>query len=217
MRKRPAYQKRDNSLVEEIFSDGYQASAWDFLKIAAWKSARNLALISLNPKEKVNQSFKSLIELLGTFPYEDTVKEFDSIDWSNWGKEVENLYSKTGISKLDGIQFTAFTGLLGYLRPAIFPVIDIYTAEGIFGGQVARNRNRWANSGAYTTFTRHLAGPSTSKLPDWLKKIPDIDKDKAKWSELNIHERDLIIFNSVRGAKKLSWSKFDGLSIAHLT
>lgn len=213
MRKRPAYQERDNLLVVSIFTDGYQASAWDFLKIAAWKSARNLALISLNPKEKIDQAFKSLIDMLGTFPYEDTIKKFEYIDWSTWTTKVREMFLNTGISALDGVQFTAFSGLLGYLRPEIFPVIDIYTAEGIFGEKVARSRNLWANPEAYTTFTKQLAGPSECQLPDWFNKIPDLGTGKSKWSELNVHERDLVIFNSVRGSKKYNWAKFDCLSI----
>jgi len=216
VRKRPKYQLRDELLVEQIFSDSYEATAWDFLKIAAWKSARNLALVSLSSAEEVSSSFGALIGMIKNLSYRDTVIEFESIDWSDWGRQVEDLYSMSGISKLDGIKFTAFSGVLGYLRPAVFPVIDIYTAEGIFGEEAARNRNLWANSQAYTTFARQLAGPSAINLPDWFKKIPDIKGERTRWSELNIHERDLVVFNSVRGSKKYGWPKFDGLQIAQL-
>lgn len=183
-RAKPRYQYVSEELRAEIL-DAQHASAWKFLKIASWKSARNLALISLNSESAIETAMDNLLGLAIEYRDVDVVRDFRKTNWDKWQRDAYWMFNETGFSKLDGVGYVVFTGVLGYLLPAAFPVMDRLTIGGVFGWEVAGRKNLWYRTPVYRTYAEHLAGLQT-----------------FGWSNLNVHERDIKVMDAMRPLEK---------------
>lgn len=178
------YQDRDEVLSFAIIGRR-KATSWEFLRIAAWKSALNLAQVSVNNPKDIEDAMEKLLDRLVTYKGVDVVQNFDSIDWDVWQEDAFWMLNRTGLIDLSGVGYAMFTGILGYLLPNAFPVMDKYSIAGIFGWDVADRRDTWYQTPVYRAYAEHLA---SLKLSDW--------------SEKNIHERDKAVMSEMQGLKK---------------
>ena len=118
--------------------------------------------------------------------YEDVnvVQAGHDFDWDLWQDDVYWMINSTGLLALPGVGYIFATGILGYLCPNSFPVMDRHTIGGVFGWE-ANTKSSTFSTATYRIFAEHLA------------KAEVLD-----WQNLNIHQRDQELMNAMRPLEK---------------
>jgi hypothetical protein len=153
-REKPDYQlPPPPSLRDEVWGSG-RITALQLFRIGAWKSAKGLALMSLNSEEHIKAVSEGAVAALKSFRDVDVLS--DDVDWEAWREDVRKIVGSkkngTGLLALHGVGYPMATAVLAVLAPAAFPVIDRWTVGAIFGS----TRGKWGRAVVYARFTEQL-------------------------------------------------------------
>ncbi len=175
MATQPKFQDEPEELVAEIFSLGY-ITPWNLFKIVSWKSARGLAWLSLNTEEEIRFVTEELVNGLRQLPETANVlsKPMNEEDWNEWQRLAGELVGAvgkknvqpSGLLRLQGVGYPVATAVLGLLKPNVFPVMDRWAVETIFGYGAGRKTWQWHTKVAYRRYTERLVNPECEFLDE---------------------------------------------------
>lgn len=175
MAMQPKFQDEPEELVAEIFSLGY-ITPWNLFKIVSWKSARGLAWLSLNTEEEIRFVTEELVDGLRQLPETANVlsKPMNEEDWNEWQRLAGELVGAvgkknvqpSGLLRLQGVGYPVATAILGLLKPNVFPVMDRWAVETIFGYGAGRKTWQWHTKVAYRRYTERLVNPECEFLDE---------------------------------------------------
>jgi hypothetical protein len=172
-RKTIEYQVEPDGLIVEIMKRGY-ITPWELFKIVSWKSAKGVAWLSLNTEDEIISCTKETVAGLKSWsgPVDILAEEMTDALWSEWEAKAGELigadkkYAEggvaTGLLRLHGVGYPVATAILGLLKPEVFPVMDKWAVETIFG-QGARKK-RWQTKSKYRAYTQLLVKPEIGRL-----------------------------------------------------
>lgn len=173
--KKPRYQDEPTELVAGILAQGH-IRAWELFKIVSWKSAKGVAWLSLNSESEVELYTGEALEHLRKWSDEDDVlkDELTREDWDTWQSDVGLIIgahqsrttdgNATGLQRLHGVGYPVATAILALLKPKIFPVMDRWAVETIFGA--GASRQRWQTKAAYRAYAERLVDPDCRALEE---------------------------------------------------
>jgi hypothetical protein len=192
----PKFQDEPEELVAEIFSLGY-ITPWNLFKIVSWKSARGLAWLSLNTEEEIRFVTEELVDGLRQLPETANVlsKPMNEEDWNEWQRLAGELVGAvgkknvqpSGLLRLQGVGYPVATAVLGLLKPNVFPVMDRWAVETIFGYGAGRKTWQWHTKATYRRYTERLVNPECEFL------------DEIK----TLRERDIAAMNASKAGKPI--------------
>ena len=175
MAMQPKFQDEPEELVAEIFSLGY-ITPWNLFKIVSWKSARGLAWLSLNTEEEIRFVTEELVDGLRQLPETANVlsKPMNEEDWNEWQRLAGELVGAvgkknvqpSGLLRLQGVGYPVATAILGLLKPNVFPVMDRWAVETIFGDGAGSKTWQWHTKAAYRRYTERLVNPECEFLDE---------------------------------------------------
>ena len=173
-RKKFGYQEEPVFLVNGILERGY-ISPWELLKIVSWKSAKGVAWLSLNSETEIVQFTSEALRDIETclWPYGALVAgKMNDEAWAIWEEWVGRVigadakYSEsgfaTGLLRLHGVGYPVATAILAFLKPEVFPVMDKWAVEIIFGE--GASRTRWQHKAKYREYAQLLVNPQIEEL-----------------------------------------------------
>ena len=182
--RRPLYQDEPAYLASGIFERGY-ITPWELFKIVTWKSAKGVAWLSLNDENEIITCTKETITGLKLWSGPDNILETEMTDelWDLWEAKAGELIGvderwtsdrvSSGLLRLHGIGFPVATAILGLLKPGVFPVMDRWAVESIFG--IGESRRRWQTRAMYRAYAERLVNPEIVELRD-LRTLRERDK-----------------------------------------
>lgn len=180
------YQLRDELIAKNVFlRDPPSMTAWEFMRIAAWKSAYIPAAISVGDPEEIEETLRMIFTRLKKYKEMKLVDEANEINWDEWESDVRWMLNDTRLLSLPGVGYAFATALLGYLLPEAFPVMDRLTIGGVFGWDVARRTKSWNLTSVYRKYAEHLA---KARLDEWVG--------------LSVHERDQDLMSVMKPLEK---------------
>lgn len=168
-----AFQKEPTGLVHNIMSRGY-ITPWELFKIVTWKSAKGVAWLSLNEEDDIISHTKETITELNSWsgPGDILATEMTDELWSLWEVKAGQLIGAdeqhaadgvaTGLLRLHGVGYPVATAVLGLLKPKVFPVMDRWAVETIFGP--GASKKRWQTKAKYREYTQLLVAPRLENL-----------------------------------------------------
>ena len=173
-RKKFGYQEEPVFLVDVILERGY-ISPWELLKIVSWKSAKGVALLSLNTEAEIVELTSEAVRDLTTWswPYgalmDGNLNDEAWALWEEWVGQVigaDQKHSKsghaTGLLRLHGVGYPVATAILAFLKPEVFPVMDKWAVQTIFGD--GASRKRWQHKAKYREYAQLLVNPQIEDL-----------------------------------------------------
>ncbi|MCX8495937.1 MAG: hypothetical protein ORN51_07120 [Akkermansiaceae bacterium] len=170
---------------EQIWERGH-LTALQMFRIAAWKSARGLASLTLNSEKAIRGSTAAAITTIRPWRKSDVI--CGEVDWSDWLETVATAIGskrdRRGLLALEGFGYPMASAFLSFLAPGAFPVIDRWTVQAVYGASVASKPGIWQRSSAYAHFAEQLASRRT--------EFPEAP---------NIHRLDQAVMNKAIGCK----------------
>ena len=173
-RKKFGYQEEPVFLVDGILERGC-ISPWELLRIVSWKSAKGVALLSLNTEAEIVELTSEAVRDLTTWswPYgalmDGNLNDEAWTLWEEWVGQVigvDQKHSKsgeaTGLLRLHGVGYPVATAILAFLKPEVFPVMDKWAVETIFGE--GASRKRWQRKSKYREYAQLLVNPQIEEL-----------------------------------------------------
>ena len=173
-KKKFGYQEEPVFVVDVILERGY-ISPWELLKIVSWKSAKGVALLSLNTEAEIVELTSEAVRDLTTWPWPYGALMDGNLNdeaWALWeemaGQVIgaDQKHSKsghaTGLLRLHGVGYPVATAILAFLKPEIFPVMDKWAVETIFGD--GASRKRWQHKAKYREYAQLLVNPQIEDL-----------------------------------------------------
>lgn len=192
----PKFHDEPEELVAEIFSLGH-ITPWNLFKIVSWKSARGLAWLSLNTEEEIRSVTEELVDGLRQLSETENVliQSMNEEDWNEWQRlagELVGAVGKTnvqpsGLLRLQGVGYPVATAVLGLLKPNVFPVMDRWAVETIFGDGAGRKTWLWHTKAAYRRYAERLVNPEC----EFLKEFK------------TLRERDIAAMNAAKAGKPI--------------
>lgn len=185
MSGRPKYQEEPAELRGPIWESGVIAPL-QLMRIAAWKSARGLASLTLNREDEIKSRSADLLAAIEPFRDVDVIREqLDSEEWERWRQAVAtgvgSKQNGTGVLGLDGFGYPMASALLALLAPTAFPVIDRWTVKAVYGSA----SGNYQRSVVYADFTRHLVELASAHYPE----------------AAHVHQVDQLIMNAAMDCK----------------
>ncbi len=161
--RRPKYQDEPHELRDSIWTAGEIAPV-EFFRIAAWKSARGLAWLTLNTEAVIRSTTRQALERMGALRPLDVLT--GPVDWDEWTAVTRSVVgserARSGLLGLEGVGYPMASAFLAYLAPHVWPVIDRWTVLDIFGDDAGL---RWQHAVAYAAFTRRLCELAPHEYP----------------------------------------------------
>jgi hypothetical protein len=180
-RKRPKYQEEPKALAHIAFERGY-LSGLEVLRIAAWKSARGLAPLTLNSESDFQAVTGSAIQAIAQMRGRSALKHADDDDyWAEWTEVAGNaagVWRNSGLMKLQGIDYPMASAILAILDPEVWPVLDRWACLTVFGPSAVTGRqlpSRLRTKVAYAAYARHLVTQGRASWPN-AEAIHDLDQ-----------------------------------------
>lgn len=170
-RPRPAYQVEPVELRPLIWKRGY-ATPWELLRICAWKSAKDLAYLPLNPESLIEERTGQAVDALRWAEHLDVRTE--PPDWDRWQESVRlavgSAASATGLLGIKGVNYPVASAFLCILNPQAFPVMDRWALLDLYGGVM--RPERYYNAASYMAYTEALVRSAAQS--DW--SVHQLDK-----------------------------------------
>ena len=174
MTKKIDYQNEPSHLREGILGRGH-ITPWELFKIVSWKSAKGVAWLSLNTEAEIIEFTSEALTELETWswPYGALINgNLDEKAWALWEEKVGQVigadqnHSKsgyaTGLLRIHGVGYPVATAILAFLKPEVFPVMDKWAVETIFGE--GASRKRWQHKSKYREYAQLLVNPQIEDL-----------------------------------------------------
>lgn len=152
-----SYQNKPDDIREVVFQRGC-FSALELFRVAAWKSARGLASLTLNSEDEIHHRSASALQAIEPWRQIDVL--IGTVDWVAWRATVVSAVGskpdKTGLLGLHGFGYPMASAFLAFLAPTAFPVIDRWTVKAVYGADFVAKVGQWHKSAAYTHFAQQL-------------------------------------------------------------
>ncbi len=174
MSKRIDYQNEPSHLRDGILVRGH-ITPWELFKVVSWKSAKGVALLSLNTEAEIIEFTSETVRVLTTWswPYGALIDgNMNDEAWNLWeewvgqviGADQKHNESRraTGLLRLHGVGYPVATAILAVLKPEVFPVMDKWAIETIFGE--GASRKRWQHKSKYREYAQLLVNPQIEDL-----------------------------------------------------
>ena len=167
------FQNEPTELVPEILKRGY-ITPWELFKIVTWKSAKGVAWLSLNTEDEIISCTTETIAGLKSWsgPRNILVSKMTDEHWIAWEAKAGELIGAdkehaeagipSGLLRLHGVGYPVATAILGLLEPEVFPVMDKWAVETVFGS--GASRKRWQTKAKYREYTQLLVEPTQKEL-----------------------------------------------------
>lgn len=159
MATRKAYQQPVTDLfVSALWEQGH-VTPLQFFRIAAWKSAQNLAELTINQeKDFVDRTGDAMTAIL---PFRNSNVIQESVNWDEWQRVVATAVGskklRTGLLGLQGVGYPVATAILAVLAPNSFPVMDRWALSEVFGiSESAARSAKYHKAAAYRQYTERL-------------------------------------------------------------
>ena len=175
-RKKFGYQEEPVFLVDGILERG-NISPWELLKIVSWKSAKGVAFLSLNTEAEIVEFTSETVRVLTTWSWhygaliDGNMNDEAWTLWEEWVGQVIGADQKhsesrraTGLLRLQGVGYPVATAILAFLKPEVFPVMDKWAVETIFGE--GASRKRWQHKAKYREYAQLLVNPQIEDLQE---------------------------------------------------
>jgi len=189
------FQREPTDLVPEILERGF-ITPWELFKIVTWKSAKGVAWLSLNTEDEIISYTGETVAGLKSWsgPSDVLTSEMTKEFWDLWEAKAGELigadkaHARSGIAsgllRLHGVGYPVATALLGLLKPQVFPIMDRWAVETIFGN--GAGKKRWQTKAKYREYTQLLVTPKITEL----QKIGTLrGRDKAAMNiSMGVHE-----------------------------
>ena len=179
------YQREPGHLAPLIMERGF-ITPWELFKIVTWKSAKGVAWLSLNTEDEIVSCTKETVAGLKSWsgPSDLLNSEMTEEYWDIWEAKAGELIGAdkahaesgipSGLLRLHGVGYPVATAVLGLLMPKVFPVMDKWAVETIFG--TGASRKRWQTKAKYREYTQLLVKPTREELQKFYTLR---DRDKA--------------------------------------
>lgn len=163
MPSRPEYQKRPCEITGDAWRRGY-IEAFELTRIASWKSALSVAAVTVNKPHEIEACTRIAISVIRPWRGRKATELRADADWSDWRKTANEAIgwvgahgqAPSGLLSLKGVEYPMATAILDILDPDMWPVIDKWAAQTVFGKAPSRySANR------YAAYARHLATEGT--------------------------------------------------------
>jgi hypothetical protein len=157
-RKRPGYQAFPAwaSTVPWTRRDPH-LTAFELVKVVAWKSAKGLALVTENDERDIVERTKAAARSITAVRELQPDAREDETYWSEFEgaarAAIGDEKAGTGLLGLRGVGYPVATAVLCALDPNTWPVMDRWAVASVFDG-VGPD---WKHASAYRAFARHLA------------------------------------------------------------
>jgi len=162
MRSKPGYQVEPVGLRDGIWERGY-ITAWELLRICAWKSAKGVALLSLNAEAEIEERTRNACTQLRWLKDADALDP--STDWDRWTESVRLAIGAkklgTGLLGLSGVGYPVATAVLCILNPRTFPVLDRWAVAGLYGDD--RKSVSYERAARYSEYAQDLVRAGSSQ------------------------------------------------------
>lgn len=202
-RKKPRYQDEPTELVGEILSRGY-IKAWELFRIVSWKSAKGVAWLSLNSEEEIESQTAETIGHLRNWSLADDVMTggLTQENWDEWQTATGLIIGAhrtrtkdgigTGLLRIQGVGYPVATAILGLLKPNIFPVMDKWAVETVFGP--GSSRRRWQHKAAYRAYAERLVKPNCQAL----EMIPTLRGRDIEAMSASMEKRQIVGYSPIQ-------------------
>lgn len=151
------YHRCPDELRDPIWNAG-RFTTHQFFRVAAWKSARGLALLTLNSESEIAERTENAITAIRE--WRNTKILTERIDWEAWKLAVSTAIGSdadgTGLLGLAGVGYPRATAFISFLAPAAFPIIDKWTVKAVYGNDVYGEPKRWQRAVAFREFAKEL-------------------------------------------------------------
>lgn len=173
-RTRPQYQAEPSSDMRASIWAAGEIAPLELFRIAAWKSARGLASLTLNTEAKIRDTTRQALERMDALRTIDVLA--GSVDWEEWTTLTRSIVGAkkvgSGLLGLEGVGYPMASALLAYLAPQVWPVIDKWTILAVFGDDAGL---RWQRAVAYAAFTQRLCELAPLHYPNCVT-VHDVDQ-----------------------------------------
>lgn len=156
-RTKPKYQLFPTEVAAAWDRDPACLTPLELFRVAAWKSAKSLAPLTLNTEadiaERTAHAMREITSLRGRV----VVGLDDDATWAEWcdaaRRAIGDASTGTGLLGLEGVGYPVATAILCALDPIVWPVMDRWAAQTVFAGK----KSDWKHAAAYAAYARHLA------------------------------------------------------------
>ena len=148
------YQRRPDEVADEAWQRGY-LTALELFRVAAWKSAKALAQLTLNSESDIKRTTTQAIDGIRPWKGKPMLAVDDDACWDAWrqtANSVIGIQDQTGLLALEGVGYRVATAILVILDPEVWPVIVRWATQTVFGKPLG-----WYGVARYAAYTRHLA------------------------------------------------------------
>ena len=168
-------------VVQRIWDRGF-LTGFELLRIGAWKSAKSIALLTVNEEDQIELVTK--VALTAIDHYRSVNVVVDSVDWDDWRETVALAIGRIGLKKqppsgllsLHGIGYPMATAILATVVPTAFPVLDKWSISGAFDiSPVEAAKSKWHRSQFYAEYCKCLATDDREEFKD-LKSVHQRDQ-----------------------------------------
>lgn len=162
------YQNYITDDVRQRIWDLGQIQPLNLFKIAAWKSAKGLAELTLNSEDDIAEATSIAVSSVRTLENFDVLNS--DVDWAAWESSARiaiGVWNQSGLMKLRGVGYPMATAILCALLPRTFPVMDKWALSGLFGiTEKEAKSTKWHHASEYKKYTQALVNSTISIDPD---------------------------------------------------
>lgn len=171
----------------------------ELFRIGAWKSAKGLASMSLNEPGAIEACTARTMERIATVSKNGhnwratdirgrSASQYPGL-WEDWldlsWDVVGSLRPPNGLLSLDGVGYPMATAILCILLPSVFPVVDRWAVQTIFGlnnNGNARSASTWQKGVVYQRYTNQIAVRWSKHFPS--RSLHELDQVAMECSQI---------------------------------
>lgn len=165
--KPKAYQYEPETIRTAAWARGWMTGL-EVLRVVAWKSAAGLAEVTMNRECEFNRRTHDAMAYIASLRTDPVRAQLDDVYWTRWGAVAAwavGSQGGSGLLALRGVGYPVASAILCILDPAVWPVIDKWAVETVFGHTATQAKNAWHHWFVYRDFARHLADQGSATWP----------------------------------------------------
>jgi hypothetical protein len=148
------YQHRPDEVADAAWRRGHMTPL-ELFRVAAWKTGLGLGQLTLNSQTDIEQATGKAIDGIREWREKQLLGLDDDACWDAWQKtanSVIGIQHHCGLLALEGVGYRMATSILDILDPKVWPVIDRWATQTVFGRPLD-----WYGAAPYAAYARHLA------------------------------------------------------------
>lgn len=169
-------------MAEPALERGYFLGL-EILRIGAWKSARGLALLTLNTEEDFRSvtggAIRAIAQLRNRTALDNANDDEYWAEWMEVAGQAAGVSQESGLMKLQGIDYPMASAILAILDPDVWPVLDRWACSTVFGPDAVPGKQqlpaRLRRKAKYAVYARHLVTQGHRCWPN-AETIHDLDQ-----------------------------------------